>query len=348
MNNAKALDDHDSGFRFSLFSVCDHHPALPRSVPELYGELLDQAVHAEALGYDTYFVAEHHFHEYGVIPNPAVFLATLAQRTTRIRLGTGISVLTFHDPKHVAESYAMLDALSGGRLMYGVGSGYLQHEFDGHDRDPAEKRDQFNENLDIVKRLMAGETITYEGAYSGGRNVRLNVLPHEGRVPPMYVGVLARPAAYHVGLQRNNLFTVPYASCEDFDDIGTMIGEFRKGQAEAGTAPSDDDHIVTLHMHVAESDAVCADRIRDAYDLYVRTRLYAKEHTYDDIIANGICLFGSAETVADKMVRLYEMGVRHVSCLYNFGALSPAMATDSIRRFAEDVMPGVYDRIGLA
>lgn len=334
--------------RYSLFSVCDHHPSLTRTVPQLYGELLEQGVLGEALGYDTYFVAEHHFHEYGVIPDPAVFLATLAQRTSKIRLGTGISVLTFHDPKQVAESYAMLDALSGGRLMYGVGSGYLAHEFEGHARDPAQKRDQFNENLEIVKRLMAGETIDYEGAYSSGKNVRLNVRPHNDRVPPMYVGVLARPAAYHVGLQKNNLFTVPYASCENFDDIGTMIAEFRKGQAEAGLPATDDDHIVTLHMHVADSDDACADRIAEPYELYVRTRLYAKEHTYADIIDNGICLFGSAETVADKMVRLYDMGVRHVSCLYNFGAMPPDVAEDSMRRFANDVMPMVNQRIGTA
>ena len=334
--------------RFSLFSVCDHHPALPRTVPELYEQLLDEAVLGESLGYDTFFVAEHHFHEYGVIPDPAVFLATLAARTSRLRLGTGISVLTFHDPKRVAETYAMLDLLSGGRLMYGVGSGYLAHEFEGHARDPARKRDQFNENLEIVKKLLAGETLTYDGEFSSGRNVRLNVRPHGDRVPPMYVGVLARPAAYWVGRQHNNLFTVPYASCEDFDDIGTMIAEFRKGQAEEGIAPSDDDHIVTLHTHVAESDDACAARICDAYDLYVATRLYAQSHTYDDIIANGICLFGSAETVADKMVRLYEMGVRHVSCLYNFGGMTTEVASDSVRRFAQDVMPMVRERIGVA
>lgn len=337
-----------AALRYSLFCVCDHHPSLPRTIPELYSQLLDEAVAAEDLGYDSYFVAEHHFHEYGVIPDPAVFLSTLAQRTSRLRLGTGISVLTFHDPKRVAESYAMLDMLSGGRLMYGVGSGYLAHEFDGHARDPAKKRDQFNENLDIVKRLMAGETISYKGEFSGGKDVRLNIRPHNNRVPPMYVGVLARQAAYFVGLQKNNLFTVPYASCENFDDIGIMIGEFRKGQAEAGIASTNDDHIVTLHTHVAETDDACAERIADAYELYVRTRLYAKEHTYNDIIENGICLFGSVQTVADKMVRLYEMGVRHVSCLYNFGGMEPAVVTDSMERFAREVMPMVNQRIGIS
>src|SRR6185295_13160131 len=116
----------------------------------------------------------------------------------------------------------------------------------------------------------------------------LNVLPHEGRVPPIYVAVLAREAAYHVGKQGNRIFTVPYASCKDFDDIGTMLAEFRRGRAEAGLAADDDDHVFTLHAYVAKTDDEAREHAKDAYDLYVATRLYAKQHTYEDIIANGI------------------------------------------------------------
>ena len=96
-------------------------------------------------GYDTFFCAEHHFHEYGVVPDPAVMLSALVQRTKRIRLGTAISILTFHDPRRIAETYAMLDMMSGGRFVFGVGSGYLSHEFTGYDSEPREKRDRFNE-----------------------------------------------------------------------------------------------------------------------------------------------------------------------------------------------------------
>src|SRR4051812_14995274 len=210
--------------RYSVFSVNDHHPRLPRTVPQLYGQVMRQCEVAESLGYDTFFCAEHHFHEYGVVPDPAVMLSALSQRTQRIRLGTAISILTFHDPRRIAETYSLLDNLSRGRLVFGVGSGYLAHEFVGYDRDPKEKRDRFNESLDIVKRLMAGETLCYQGKFSKSDKVVLNVFPHEGRVPPMYVAVLARDAAYHVGKQSNRIFTVPYASCKDFADIGVMQG----------------------------------------------------------------------------------------------------------------------------
>ena len=332
--------------RYSLFSVNDHYPRLPRSVPQLYNQVLQSCEVAERLGYDTFFCAEHHFHEYGVVPDPAVMLSALAQRTKKIRLGTAISILTFHDPRRIAETYSMVDMMSGGRLMFGVGSGYLAHEFVGFGKEGKEKRDRFNENLDIVKRLMAGETLSYKGQFSASEKVVLNVLPHEGRVPPIYVAVLAREAAYHVGKQKNRIFTVPYASCKDFEDIGTMLDEYRKGRAEAGMPKDDDDHVFTLHTYVAKSDEEAREQAKAAYDLYVDTRLYAKKHVYEDIIKNGICLFGAVDTVAEKMCRLHEMGIRHVATMHNFGALDPKLVERSMTLFAKEVMPRVESRVG--
>jgi alkanesulfonate monooxygenase SsuD/methylene tetrahydromethanopterin reductase-like flavin-dependent oxidoreductase (luciferase family) len=193
---------------------------------------------------------------------------------------------------------------------------------------------------------MAGERLSYKGQFSASEKVVLNVLPHEGRLPPMYVAVLAREGAYHVGKQKNRIFTVPYASCKDFADIGTMLAEFRKGRAEAGLAGDDDDHVFTLHTYVAASDQEAKAQAKDAYDLYVDTRLYAKKHVYEDIIANGICLFGSVEKVADKMCQLHEMGIRHVATMHNFGALDPALVERSMTLFAREVMPRVARRVG--
>lgn len=334
-----------NALRYSIFSVNDHYPGLQRSVPELYGQVMRHCGLAEELGYDTFFCAEHHFHEYGVVPDPAVMLSALAQRTKRIGLGSAISILTFHDPRRIAESYSMLDMMSGGRLVFGVGSGYLAHEFQGYDSDPKEKRDRFNEHLGIVKRLMAGERLNYQGRFSKSDNVALNVLPHQGRVPPIYVAVLAREGAYHVGKQGDLIFTVPYASCKDFDDIGTMFQEYRRGRAEAGQGPRDDDHVFTLHTYVSESDASARAEAKEPYDLYVKTRLYAKMHTYEDILANGICLFGSVDTVATKLVRLHKMGLRHVAMLMNFGAIDPKLVERSMTRMAREVIPEVNRRL---
>jgi alkanesulfonate monooxygenase SsuD/methylene tetrahydromethanopterin reductase-like flavin-dependent oxidoreductase (luciferase family) len=118
-----------------------------------------------------------------------------------------------------------------------------------------------------------------------------------------------------------------------------MLAEYRKGLAEAGMPEDEDDHVFTLHTQVAKTDAEAREQAKAAYDLYVDTRLYARKHVYEDIIANGICLFGSVETVAQKMARLHEMGIRHVATMHNFGALDPALVERSMTLFAREVMP---------
>ena len=330
--------------RISYFSVQDHYPDRPRTVPELYAQVLRQGELAESLGYHAFFVAEHHFHEYGTVPNPAVMLAALAQRTRRLKLGPAISVLTFHDPLTVAESYAMLDVLSGGRTILGVGSGYLKHEFAGYAIDPAEKRARFDEKLAILKLALAGERFSYQGRYHRVDAVQLNVVPV--RPIPIYVAVLAREAAYHVGRQGHNVMCVPYATLDRFAEIGALVAEFRRGRAEAGVASDRDESLFAFHTHVAESDEAARRNAAEAFNLYVATRLYAKRQVYDDILESGLGLFGSVETVVDKMAELARLGVTHVMAIHNFGYMAEAAVTQSMTLLANEVMPRLHKRIG--
>jgi alkanesulfonate monooxygenase SsuD/methylene tetrahydromethanopterin reductase-like flavin-dependent oxidoreductase (luciferase family) len=330
--------------RISIFSVQDHYPARPRSVPQLYAEILAQAELADVLGYDTFWVAEHHFHEYGVVPNPAIMLATIAQRTKRLRLGTAISVLTFHDPRTIAETYAMVDILSGGRLTYGVGSGYLAHEFQGYGVDPAEKRARFDETLAAVKQLLSGQRTSYCGRFHRFSDVRLNVEPIQQPVP-IYVAVLRKEVAYFIGKQRNNLLCVPYASVDKFEDIADIVKEFRRGRADA-SMPADSGLAVALHTHVAETDRQARETAEEAFNLYVDTRLYAKKSTYEDALKNGIHLFGSVRTVGNKLIALRDMGVGHVLTLQNFGLLPQRHIHTSMERLMREVVPCVNQCIG--
>lgn len=324
--------------KMSIFSVQDHYPSQPRTLGQLYSQVLEQARRAEQLGYDTFWVAEHHFHEYGAVPNPAVFLAALSQQTSRLRLGTAISILTFHNPLTVAENYALVDQLSQGRLALGVGSGYLKHEFDGYGVDPAAKRERFDENLMLVERLLRGERVTHGGRFNTIRGVRLNVQPVQDPVP-LYVAILRREAAYHVGRQGRRMLFVPYAAVDDFEEIGQMMQDYRRGLAEAGIEDAAGMAAVALHTHVAPTDEAARERAAHAFDLYVDTRLYARKQVYDDIIASGLSLFGSPRTVAGKLERLAAMGLDHVMSLHNFGLMPQDLVLDSMRRLMEQAVP---------
>lgn len=333
-------------FRTSIFSVQDHYPGRGRSIQQLYEQVLRQAEFAEGEGYDTFFVAEHHFHEYGVVPNPLVMLSSMAQRTSRIRLGTAISILTFHDPLTVAESYAMVDVLSCGRLVLGVGSGYLKHEFEGYGIHPSEKRQRFDENLEIMQRALAGERVRYEGKWRTVEDVALNVLPLQRPTPPVYVAVLAAEAAYHIGRKGQKIFTVPYASVGGFDDIAGLVEAYRNGQADGGIEGTAEDILVTMHTHVAETDEEARRTAADAFDLYVDTRLYARKQTYDDIMASGLSLMGGVDTVRDKVAALAAMGVEHLVTLHNFGLISPADVEASMSRLMRSAVPRAGARQG--
>jgi alkanesulfonate monooxygenase SsuD/methylene tetrahydromethanopterin reductase-like flavin-dependent oxidoreductase (luciferase family) len=334
-----------AGLRASIFSVVDHYPDGPRSIAELYAEIGAACERAERLGYDSFFVAEHHFAPYGVAPNPPVLLAALAQRTRRIRLGPAVAVLPFHDPRHVAESYAMLDALSGGRVMLGVGSGYLKHEFAGHGVAEEEKRERFDESLAILERLLAGETVTFEGRFHRLAEVAINVRPVQRPAPPLYVAVLRREAAYHVGRRGRRIISVPYATLDRVGELRGFVDEYRRGRAEAGAPAGPDDMLFAFHTHVAESDEAARRAAERPFDRYVETRRYARRQVYDDILHSGLGLFGGVETVAERLVELHAMGVRHVLTLQDFGQMPASEVEQSMRLFAEEVLPRVARRL---
>src|SRR6267378_8521261 len=124
---------------------------------ERYRLATAQIVQAESCGFDSAWIAQHHFHEAeGGLPAPFAFLGFVAARTSRIRLGTGIVTLPLENPVRVAEDAAVLDLLSNGRLELGVGTGGNPSAFAAFGLDSAERTEIFTRNLDIVRNALAG------------------------------------------------------------------------------------------------------------------------------------------------------------------------------------------------
>jgi len=325
--------------RFSIFSVTAHSPNQQRSIAQFYDQLLDEIVLAEELGFETFFIAEHHFHEYGIVPSPPVLLGAAAARTSRIGLGVAVSVLPFHHPMAAAEEYALLDQLSKGRLRLGVGSGYLGHEFEGFLIDPAEKRARFEEALDILLQAWSGEPVTYHGRHIRVDGARIAVTPLQRPHPPLWTAILRPEAAWHVGQQGRDIMLIPYATSATIADLGQVISEFASGRAGAD-APGGD-VAVAMHTYVAGHADKARPEAEEALDRYVRTRLYARRRSYDELERAGLILFGDPEEVGRRVERLAGLGVTHLLILVNFGALQAERVRASMERFAKSVMPAL-------
>lgn len=324
--------------RFSIFSVTDHYPDGPASIADRYAQLLDEIALAEELGYEAFFLAEHHFHEYGAVPSPATVLAAAAMRTSRIGLGVAVSVLPFHDPLLVAEEYAVLDQLSGGRVVLGVGSGYLAHEFEGFGIGPWEKRARFDEALQVMTTAWRGEPFTFHGLYHHVAGTRIAVTPVRKPHPPLWVAILRAEAARHVGAQGRSVMLIPYATCDTADDLREIAAQHRAGAAASG---ADVEVAAALHAYVSTEAARARAESRPYLDRYVESRLYARRRGYDELLDAGLLLAGGPDTVAAQVGRLAGLGVGHVLLLANFGAMPHELVAASLTRFATEVMPRI-------
>jgi alkanesulfonate monooxygenase SsuD/methylene tetrahydromethanopterin reductase-like flavin-dependent oxidoreductase (luciferase family) len=186
----------------------------------------------------------------------------------------------------------------------------------------------------VLEKALRGERFSHQGKFVSVDHVQLNVPPTQPGGPPIYVAILRSEAAYHIGKQGRNLISVPYASAEKFDDIAQLVSEYNRGFSE--THPGKKGHAVfAFHTHVAHTDDEARTNAEEAFNLYVRTRLYAKQQTYDDIQQSGLGLFGSPETVAKKIAALKKMGVDHVMLLMNFGLLDQQLVKQSMQLFME-------------
>jgi alkanesulfonate monooxygenase SsuD/methylene tetrahydromethanopterin reductase-like flavin-dependent oxidoreductase (luciferase family) len=328
-----------AAMRIGLFRVADHHPSLPgRDVRRLYDEILEEAVCADALGFDSFWVAEHHFHDYGVVPQPAVLLAAISQRTRRIRLGAAVAVLPLADPLRIAEEYAMLDVLSGGRLEMGVGSGYLRHEFSGFGIPHDERRARFDESLAVILKAWTGERFSFAGKHIQVRDVALNVRPLQAPTPPLWIASLRPEAVPFIAAQGTGLLLIPYAATEQWAELPAMTSAYHTARLAAGhKAPGA--IACGLHTFCGQTPGESRRIAGEALDRYVETRLFARKRTLDDLSAQDLIAVGDPEAIIRIFQRYADAGVTHILALTSFGGLPHADVLRSLERIAKYVLP---------
>jgi limonene 1,2-monooxygenase len=167
--------------KFGAF-LAPHHPIGEHPMLQLRSDL-KLAQHMDELGYDEFWVGEHHSTGWEVIASPELFLAAAGERTHRIRLGTGVVSLPYHHPFNVAQRMVQLDHMTGGRVIFGSGPGALPSDAYMLGIDPMLQRDRQDEAIGVIKRLFAGERFTHESDWFTLKDAALQLLPLQEDMP---------------------------------------------------------------------------------------------------------------------------------------------------------------------
>lgn len=318
--------------RRSLFWLLDHYPETGESLASLQATALEQACVADQLGFTSLWLAEHHFHTLGTVANPAVLLAAMAQRTSRLRLGPAVSVLPLRNPIHVAEDYALVDLVSGGRLNMGVGSGSRPLEFAGFGIDFESRRELFDQNLMALREH-------WRTARPGEhRPSSLHVPSLQSPAPPIYVSTMHEQGAHAIGLHGDSMLTLVSPAAPDLAEVAARVEEHARGLEDGGHADGAAEAVVMVLAHVAESEERAKEIAAPAIARFVGSILGAKlpdpEKLYDRMLERDTALVGSAEHVAGQIQRYADLGIRHIAFMSQFGGIPAEAAAESLRRLA--------------
>jgi len=183
--------------KFGVMS--NSHPASAADLPRLVDEMAVEAQQAEKYGFDSFFVTEHHQEPSGYLPSPLPLLAALAARTSTIRLGTGIAVLPLYHPVRMAEDCAVIDIISKGRLILGVGMGYQDVDFAAYGLRVSERVSLFEEGVEIIKRAWTEEKLYFVGKRYTLTNISVTPKPVQKPRPPIWVAAVGDEAMKRAG-----------------------------------------------------------------------------------------------------------------------------------------------------
>jgi alkanesulfonate monooxygenase SsuD/methylene tetrahydromethanopterin reductase-like flavin-dependent oxidoreductase (luciferase family) len=260
-------------------------------------------------------------------------------RRLRFRLGVAVSVLPCHNPIDVAEQYAMVDILSGGRLEFGAGSGYLKHEYDGYLVPVAEKRERFDEALEIIEKAWTGERFSYNGRFTRIVDTALQITPIQKPRPPILIAVLRDEAAREVGARGYALLTIPYAQAQGLEPLAVMTRAYRDAWAAGGRAPEQALVGCAVHSHVTLDPADIERHAKPALARYVRTRLYATSRPYEVLQEKELVTIGDPDRVISVIRHFEEAGFNLFLNIMDFGGMDPRAVRKSMEIFAREVMP---------
>jgi limonene 1,2-monooxygenase len=352
MTSLDAPDDLTFGIFLAPFHPVGQNPtlALERDL-----QLIE---HLDTLGFDEAWFGEHHSAGYEIIASPEVFIAAAAQRTRTIRLGTGVSSLPYHHPFMLADRLVLLDHLTRGRLMIGVGPGALPSDAFMMGIDPARQRDMMEEGLEAILLLLEGKApVTMETEWFTLVQARLQMRPFQRPYPEVAVAAQISPAGPRAaGKFGCGLLSIGATSAAGgFDILGSHWEVMDERAAEFGTTVDRAKWRLVGPMHIADTKeqaiADVAFGLEEWVDYFQRVAALpiAPDTTnfdslVDALIASGFAVIGTVDDAVAQIERLrVQSGGFGTFLLMGHEWADTAATRHSYELFARYVAPQFQD-----
>jgi alkanesulfonate monooxygenase SsuD/methylene tetrahydromethanopterin reductase-like flavin-dependent oxidoreductase (luciferase family) len=348
--------------RFGYLTLGENrHPGVARDDHAYYREYVALAEELDRLEYSSIWTGEHHFAHVASVSSPMVLLSAIAARTERIRVGTAVNVLSFHHPIRLAEDYATLDVISGGRACLGAGTGYAIGEFKGFGVDVNEARARMRDTLAIANKALQTGSFGIEGTYHTVPEVNLVPAPVQNPFP-VYVAVTGSWSTVEwTDQEGHQLMTSSQSQALTGRNLGQTVREFRRISDEHG---HHDSTVTVPYFMICSNDPAQVEAefttMTDYWrhfsgdldkglpeDLRYWEGIKDKfaELTVEDL-HNRQCAFGTPEKLVEMFLEVAATGVDELLIEPFYGAQSLQEAVRNAQLFRERVMPYVDDRFG--
>lgn len=342
----------------SLFYLPTWRDGYAPTLTGYYEEMTESIKLADELGWARALTTEHHFHYYGgAVPNPAVILAAWARETKNIRLAPAVSLMQLRDPLKVAEDYALVDQLSGGRVDMGVAKGFVPHEFDAFHIDQAEVPERIAEGLEICRKFWAGEPFEYGGNHFSFDRLQPWPPAVTGALPIWNAASNSRESFLNAAQQGYHLMMNHYPMSAA--SVAEKFGWYCESWEKAGRNPSDRKAMIAFMTHIADTEEQAIEEAKaalqehaGAFGKVMRGEQWDTNWAGDISILLQMCenddwrdmfrrrtLICSPEQAAERIQRYIDLGFTEISFMARYATLTHEQTMTTVRRISEEVMP---------
>ncbi len=344
---------------FGYFTLSDNHYVdNPRSPNQFVADIAAEALYADQIGLHSAWIGEHHFNSLGVLSCPDLVLSYIAAQTKHIRLAPAVTVLPLHHPIRVAEQWATLDLLSGGRVDFAAGRGYDAREYLPFHVDFADNQGIFEEGLELVRRLWQEEgRISHQGKHFSFADVRITPKPVQKPIPT-YVASFSQVSIELAARLGCGLVVAPFAAAMSFGGLKQVAELYHATCAKYGNEPGR--LMCSYFTHFADSkeqeNAQRARQIRyykecvipafpgdpktapPSYRYFIGMVERLQKIKAEDLTENSV-LLGSPQQIIDTLKKVEAAGFAEVILYFNVGLKPHAQVKEEMDRFMREVAP---------